>query len=166
MNTYYTRIKELIKIHIITLSKILSRFIDTEGAQDFSLNSSGIASVALSGSALATFTGNAGCSDHGYYATITENIFNQDEWDGVVSIAVANGNIELGSGELETLKVYKLFNNGTQPALIDNTKLTFTGSMGITITTSGTVSATQSGTIEIVATDRPNLTTGAVVTFE
>lgn len=137
-----------------------------EGAQDFSLTSSGIASVALSGSALATFTGNAGCSDHGYYAIITEHIYNQGEWDNVTALAVANGNIELGAGETQVLQVYKMFNNGTQPALVDNSKLTFTGSTGVTITTAGVVSATQSGTIEIVASTQPTLTTGAIVSFE
>lgn len=136
-----------------------------EGAQDFSLTSSGIASVALSGSALATFSGNASCSDHGYYAIITENIFNQGEWDNVNALAVANGDIELGTGESVVLQVYKLFNNGTQPSIVDNSKLTFSPSSGITVTAEGKVTATQSGTIEIIATDKSTLTTGAIVTF-
>lgn len=136
-----------------------------EGAQDFSLSSSGIASVALSGSALATFTGNVGCSDHGYYAVITENIFNQGEWDSVTALVVANGNIELKGSETSVLQVYKMFNNGTQPALVDNSKLTFTASSGVTVTTAGVVSATADGTIEIVASDKPTLTTGAIVDY-
>lgn len=138
-----------------------------EGAQDISLSSSGIASVALSGSALATFSGNAGCSDHGYYAIITENVFNLGEFDNVTSLVVANANIELNVSETQTLQVYKLYNNGTQPTLIDNTKLTFTATGNATVSADGVVSAgSQTGvtTIEIVATDSPTLTTACVVT--
>lgn len=138
-----------------------------EGAQDLSLTSSGIASVALSGSALATFTGNASCSDHGYYAVITENIYNQGEWDNVTSIVVANGNIELEASETQTIQVYKLFNNGTQPALVDNSKLTFTATGdSATVNTSGVITAVSSGvtTVEVVATDDTSLTTACVVT--
>lgn len=140
-----------------------------EGAQDFSLTSSGIASVALSGSALATFTGNAGCSDHGYYAIITENIFNQSEWDNVISLVVANGNMEFSAtAETKKIQVYKLFNNGTQPALVDNAKLTFTVNGSSVSCDDGIVTAIAEGTstIEIVATDAPTLTTACVATVE
>lgn len=137
-----------------------------EGAQDFSLSASGIASVSISGSALATFTGNVGCSDHGYYAVITEDIFGRSEWDDVSTIVVANADMELASGESATLQVYKMYTNGTLPTLVDNTKLTFVGSSGVTVTSGGVVTATQSGTIDITVTDPSvKLSTGAVVTL-
>lgn len=140
-----------------------------EGAQDISLTSSGIASVALSGSALATFTGNAGCSDHGYYAIITENIFNLGEFDNVKDIVVANANIELATGESQTLQVYKMYNNGTQPTLVDNTKLTFTATGNATVSTDGVVSAGSIAgvtTVEVVVTEKPELTSACVVNVE
>lgn len=140
-----------------------------EGAQDFSLTSSGIASVALSGSALATFSGNAGCSDHGYYAIITENIFGQSEWANVSALVVANGNIDLAVDEKATLQVYKMFNNGTQPALVDNADLTFTVVSGTDTyieVEDGVVTAKAEGkdVVEITVTDPAiSLTTACAV---
>lgn len=138
-----------------------------EGSQDLSLTSSGIASVSLSGTALATFTGNVGCSDHGYYAVITERIYGQDELANVSALVVAGGNIELGHNETQTIKVYKMYSDGTQPSLIDNTKLTFTASgTSATVDNNGVVTAkTTDGvtTIEIVAKGKTTLTTACVV---
>lgn len=138
-----------------------------EGSQDLSLTSSGIASVSLSGTALATFTGNVGCSDHGYYAIITERIYGQDEFANVDNLVVAGGNIELGHNETQTIKIYKMYNDGTQPSLVDNTKLTFTASGTSAIVDNNGVitSKTTDGitTIEIVAKGKPTLTTACVV---
>lgn len=138
-----------------------------EGAQDLSLSSSGIASVALSGSALATFGNSTSCSDTGYYATITENIFDQGEWDNVTYLAVADGNVELSVSGTSTLKIYKIFSDGTQPSPVDNTLLTFTSATPATATVSsaGVITGVAAGTttIEIVATGKPTLNTGAVV---
>lgn len=138
-----------------------------EGAQDLALTSSGIASVALSGSALATFSGNVGCSDHGYYATITEEITGASEFDNVIALAVADGDIDLVVGEKETLKVYKIYSDGTQPSLIDNSKLTITSEIqGTATVANGVVTAVHSGksVLTIVATDKTTLSTSAVVT--
>lgn len=138
-----------------------------EGSQDLSLTSSGIASVSLSGTALATFTGNVGCSDHGYYAVITERIYGQDEFANVSALVVAGGNIELGHNEKHTIKVYKMYNDGTQPSLVDNSKLTFTAKgTSAKVDTDGVITAqTTDGvtTIEIVAKDKTSLTTACVV---
>lgn len=138
-----------------------------EGAQDLSLSSSGIASVALSGTALATFGDSTSCSDTGYYATITENIFDQGEWDNVSYLAVADGNVELNVSKTSALQIYKIFSDGTQPSPVNNSLLTFTSATPATATVSsaGVVTGVAAGTttIEIVATGKPTLNTGAVV---
>lgn len=138
-----------------------------EGSQDLSLSASGIASVSISGSALATFTGNVGCSDHGYYAVITEHIYGQDEFANVSAIVVSGSNIELGHNESKTIQVYKMYSDGTQPSLVDNTKLTFTTSgSSATVNANGVVtSKTTDGitTIEIVVKDKTSLTASCVV---
>lgn len=138
-----------------------------DGAQDLSVTSSGSASASLSGSAIAGFTGNVGCSDHGFYATITERIYGQDELANVSALVVAGGNIELSHNETQTIKVYKMYSDGTQPSLIDNTKLTFTASgTSATVDNNGVVTAkTTDGvtTIEIVAKGKTALTTACVV---
>lgn len=138
-----------------------------EGSQDLSLSASGIASVSISGSALATFTGNVGCSDHGYYAVITEHIYGQDEFANVSAIVVSGSNIELGHNETKTIQVYKMYSDGTQPSLVDNTKLTFTASgSSATVDANGIVTAkTTDGvtTIEIVVKDKTSLTASCVV---
>ena len=138
-----------------------------EGSQDLSLTSSGIASVSLSGTALATFTGNVGCSDHGYYAVITERIYGQDEFANVSALVVSGGNIELSHNEKHTIKVYKMYSDGTQPSLIDNSKLTFTTSgTSAKVNTDGVITAQTSDgitTIEIVAKDKTSLTTACIV---
>lgn len=138
-----------------------------EGSQDLSLSASGIASVSISGSALATFTGNIGCSDHGYYAVITEHIFGQDEFANVSAIVVSGSNIELGHGEKKTIEVYKMYSDGTQPSLVDNTKLTFTKTgTSASVDANGVVTASSTDgvtTIEIVVKDKTSLTASCVV---
>lgn len=137
-----------------------------EGAQDLSLTSSGIADISLSGSALATFDGEASCDNDGYYATITERKLNAGEWDNVAALAVADGNVEIAVNETSTLRIYKIFNNGTQPSLVDNSKLTFTSAAPATATVdeTGTVKGIAQGitTVEIVAKGA-TLNTGAVI---
>ena len=137
-----------------------------EGAQDLSLTSSGIADISLRGSALATFDGEASCDNDGYYATITERELNAGEWDNVAALAVADGNVELKVNETSTLRIYKIFNNGTQPSLVDNSKLTFTSAAPATATVdeTGLVKGIAEGTttVEIVAKGA-TLNTGAVV---
>ena len=140
-----------------------------EGAQDIGLTSSGIGTVALSGSALATFGGNSGCSDHGYYAVITENIYGADEFANVSRIVIGDSNIELSVADTQTIDVYAMYNDGTQPKLLDNSKLTFTSGTTGTATVganTGIVTAVASGTsnIEVVVTSKPALTANCLVT--
>lgn len=139
-----------------------------EGAQDLGLTSSGIATVSLSGSALATFSGGSSCSDHGYYATITEDIFGLDEFSRVETIVVANSDIDLSVPQAEKIEVYAMYSDGTVPRLLDNSKLTFTSETAGTATVeanTGIVTAVATGTsvISVVVTNRQSLEAKAVV---
>lgn len=141
-----------------------------EGAQELSLSSGGIANASLSGSALSTFTGNGGCTDNGYYAIISENIYGRSAFDNVTSLAVADSDIELAPQETELLKVYAIYSDGTVPSVIDNSMLTFTSGNEeyAIVTEAGLVTAQADGVtnIEIVATENPSLSAYAVVTVE
>ena len=139
------------------------------GSQDLALTSSGAATTALSGNALATFTGNQNCDDEGYYANLKQVIFNKDEFDDVTSIAIANGNIELQQLETATLEVYAIYNGITAPKRIDNSKLTFSVTSGTSaqVGNDGKVTAQSSDgitTVEVVVKTVPELTTTCVVT--
>ena len=139
-----------------------------EGSQDLSLTSSGISTASLSGSALATFSGNGGCTDTGYYAVLSEVIYGKSTWDNVVSIAVVDSDIDLSASETQKLRVLAIYSDGTIPSEVDNALLTFTsGSDSVaTVDATGLVTAASVGTtnIEVVATGKPALSAYAVVT--
>ena len=139
-----------------------------EGSQELSLTSGGISTASLSGSAIATFSGKGGCSDSGHYAIITEVIYGKSALDNVVSLAVADSDIDLAVAETQLIKVYAIYSDGTNPSIIDNSLLTFvSGSDAIaTVTDGGLVTAASIGTtnIEISANDKPSLSAYAVVT--
>ena len=139
-----------------------------EGAQELSLTSGGFASATLNGSALITYSGNTGCSDAGYYAIVNEIIYGKGVWDNVVSLAVADSDVDLGATDSQKLVVYAIYSDGTVPKIVDNSLLTFTsGDENIaTVNASGVVSAVAEGTvnIEIVATGKTSLSAYAVVT--
>ena len=138
------------------------------GAQELSLSSSGAATTALSGSALATYTGNEGCSDDGYYAILKQIIYNKDEFADVKAIVIADSDIDLEADETQTLEVYALYSGVKAPRLIEASKLTFTSSADAvaTVDESGVVTAVAVGSanIEVVVTDKPALNAMAVVT--
>lgn len=122
----------------------------------------------LNGSALATFTSDAGCENNGYYAVISEIIYGKSPVDNIVAIAIENSDIDLASAETATLVVYGIYNDGTTPTVIDNSLLTFTSSSQsvATVSTSGVITAVASGetVIEAVITDKPTISANAVVT--
>lgn len=137
------------------------------GAQELSLSSSGAATTALSGSALASYTGNEGCDDDGYYAILKQVIYNKDEFADVKAIVIADSDIDLTEGETQTLEVYALYSGVKAPRLIEASKLTFTSSSSSVATVSnGVVSAVAEGSanIEVVVTEKPELNAMAVVT--
>lgn len=136
------------------------------GAQELSLTSSGAATTALSGNALATFTGDEGCDGDGYYAKLKQIVFNKDEFADAKAIVIADSDIELKSGETQTIQVYALYNGTVAPKLIDNSKITFThDGSSATVDTSGVVTASGSGntTIEAVVKSKTSLVAKAVV---
>ena len=136
------------------------------GSEEFSLSSSGTATSALSGNALATYDGSEGCDGDGYYAKLKKIVFNKDEFADVKSIVIADSNIELASGETQTIEVYAMYGGAVAPKLLNNSKLTFTASgSSATVDTSGKVTASASGTstIEVVVTSKNTLSAKAVV---
>ena len=140
-----------------------------EGAQELSLTSGGISTASLNGSALSTFSGNGGCSDGGFYAIVTEVLYGKSVFDNVVSLAVADSDIDLTVGETQAIKVYAIYSDGTIPSIVDNALLTFTSSDDTIalVDANGVVTAqaTGSANIEIVATDFPSLSAYAVATI-
>ena len=139
-----------------------------EGAQELALTSGGISSASLSGSALATFSGNGGCSDNGYYAIITELIYGKGTWDNVVSLAVADSDIDLKENETQAIKVYAIYSDGTTPTVVDNSLLTFASDSDTiaTVDDNGLVTAQSVGStnISVIATTKSALSAYAVVT--
>lgn len=138
------------------------------GAQDLSLTSGGIATSSLTGDALATFTGAKGCSDKGYYAEISENIFNKDQFENVTNIVVDDSDIDLKAGETQKISVYAMYSDGTNPTLIDPSLLTYAVRDGESIArvANGVVTAVAEGTavIDISVTTKDSLSATAVAT--
>ena len=139
------------------------------GTQELSLSSSGAATTALSGSALATYTGQEGCSDSGYYAILKQIIVGKDEWADVKAIVIADSDIDLAPDETQTLEVYALYSGVKAPRLIENSKLTFTSSADTYAEVgahTGVVTAKADGTatIEVVVTGHADLNAMCVVT--
>ena len=141
------------------------------GAQELSLSSSGAATTALSGSALASYTGQEGCDADGYYAILKQIVYNKDEWADVKAIVIADSDIDLAPAETQTLEVYALYSGVKAPRLLDNSKLTFTSSDDSYAEVgahTGVVTAVADGTatIEVVVTDHSDFNAKAVVTVE
>ena len=138
------------------------------GAQELSLSSSGAATTALSGSALATYTGQEGCSDAGYYAILKQIVYNKDEFADVKAIVIADSDIDLIVDETQTLEVYALYSGVKAPRLLEASKLTFTSSDDTTaeVDSTGLVTAKAVGSanIEVVVTGHSDLNAMAVVT--
>lgn len=139
-----------------------------DGAQQLSLTSSGVATSSLSGSALATFTGNDGCDADGYYAKLKQIIFNKDEFDSVKAIVIADSALDLKVGETQKLEVYALYGGNVASKLLDNSKLTFVSSADTyaDVDTTGLVTAVAEGsaTISVNVTTKPELEAKAVAT--
>ena len=122
----------------------------------------------MKGRALA-YTSASGCGNKSIYATITEVIYNKDEFANVVDIAIANADVELAVGETSTLKVYAIYNDGTASKLIDNSKLTFVSdTTGVATVGShtGLVTGVSAGnsTISATITTKTSVSTVAVAT--
>lgn len=142
------------------------------GNVELSLTSSGAATSNLSGSALASYT-TANCEDMGQYAKVKENIFEANWYDDLEALAVDDADITLVNSGTTTLKVIGIYRNGGNifTGNIDNAKLTFTSADTDVATVgahTGVVTAAASGTgsadIEIVVTDKTDVTAHASIT--
>lgn len=141
-----------------TLEVKIPRFLP-DPAVDLSLTSSGVSTVAFSGTALPYKQG-AGCqNDGGNYAIFTEIIDGASWTDGLSALAVDNADVQLDNGASTTLQVWGVYggasNVSTKP--IDNAKLTFTSDKDsvATVSQAGLVEAKGTGTaqIKVVATE-------------
>lgn len=139
------------------------------GAQNLALTSSGASTTALSGSALASYTGSEGCNSDGYYGIVKQVTYNKDEFADVKAIVIADSDIDLAVGDTQTVEVYALYSGVKAPRLLDNSKLTFTSSASTIASVgahTGLVSGLEAGsaTIEVVVTDHTNLNAMCVAT--
>ena len=138
-----------------------------DGAIALSTTASSAVGFDIKGKALAS-NSSAGCSNKSIYATITEVIYGKDEFANVVDLAIANGDVDLTVGGTSTLKVYKIYNDGTSASVVDNSKLTFVSSVPAkaTVSSTGVVTGVSAGTSTISATitTKTSVSTVAVAT--
>lgn len=95
-----------------------------DGNQNLSLTSSGAATTSLSGSATAVMSTDS-CEDKPYYATITQEIFNQVWQDSVIALAIENSDITMGADDSVTLSVRAVFGGNIASQRKDNSNFTF-----------------------------------------
>lgn len=129
------------------------------GNQDLTLSASSAATMSLEGMALAVLDG-ATCEEDGYYGTMTEEIYGADWRDSVIALACVNSDIELGTGESETLDMRVVYGGGVASQKKDNSNFTFfTESSKATVDVNGVVKGVSSGTttIEVTLIDATNV---------
>ena len=117
-----------------------------DGSQNLALSASGAATTNLSGSALAVDSPNS-CEEDPYYGTMTEEIFGASWQDNVIALAPADGDIELSTGETQTLGIYAVFGGSSASQLKANSNFTFTVDSGssATVSSDGVVTASSNG---------------------
>lgn len=122
-----------------------------DGNQNLSLTSSGAATTSLSGSALAMSDPNS-CDEDAYYGTMTEEIFGETWQESVIALAVADADLELGTGETSTLSVYAVFGGAMASAKKDNSNFTFTVQSGTsaTVSSDGVVTASSTTGVTVI----------------
>lgn len=138
------------------------------GAQEITMNMTGVSSTSLSGSALAT-ANTASCEGEGYYAEILEIIEGANWYDGLIGLVVADADFTLTTEDTRTLLVKGIYENAV-PKTIANDKLTFTSTTAATATVgehTGIVTPVAEGTttITINVTDKPEIEAVAYCTI-
>ena len=127
-----------------------------------------MASTSLSGSALANYSGADSCSTAGYYAIITEHIFDRGAYDYVKAIAIEDSDVDLEVSGTQRLVVWALYSDGTAPSIVPASELTFTSDDDTyaTVDINGVVTGVASGStnIEAVVTAKTSLIATARVT--
>lgn len=94
------------------------------GEQNLAWAATSAATVSLNGTALA-YSDGASCEEDPVYGTMTQEIFGAKWQDDVKAIAIKNADIEMKTGESETLQVYAVFGGSTASRLMDNSNFTF-----------------------------------------
>lgn len=94
-------------------------------SQDLTLNATSSAPTQLSGTAF-RYTSGTGCTNEATYGSMTEQIFGAKWQDNVQLIAPENGDVEIGTGEKETLIMRVVYGNNVASQRKDNSNFTFT----------------------------------------
>lgn len=95
-----------------------------DGSQDLSLTATSVATVSLSGQALAVLDG-ATCEDDPYYGTMTQEIFGAKWQDDVIALAAEDSDIDMAQNDTETAVIRAVFGKGMASQRKDNENFTF-----------------------------------------
>ena len=128
-------------------------------SQDLTLNATSSAPTQLSGTAF-RYTSGEGCEAEATYGSMTEQIFGAKWQDNVQLIAPENGDVEIGTGEKETLIMRVVYGNNVASQRKDNSNFTFTVLEGnSTVDNNGEITGGASGktVIGITLTSYPNV---------
>lgn len=129
-------------------------------SQDLTLNATSSAPTQLSGTAF-RYSTNDTCNGEAIYGTMTEQVFAAKWQDNVALLAIEEGDIELVTGEKQTIVVRVVYANGAQSQRKDNSNFTFTVLSGdSTVDTKGVVTAAASAgnsVIGVSLTGYPNV---------
>lgn len=148
------------EIHVVLLNDLYNADINTNSAaskvgrlitdiprlsldpsQDLTLNATSSAPTQLTGTAL-RYTSSESCEAAAIYGTMTEQVYGAKWQDSVQFIAPENGDIELSTGETETLVMRVVYGGSVASQRKDNSNFTFTVLEGdSTVSTSGVVTA-------------------------
>ena len=110
-------------------------------SQDLTLNATSSAPTQLTGTAL-RYVASEGCTADASYGTMTEQIYGAKWQDSVKFIAPENGDIDLSTGETETLIMRVIYGGSVASQRKDNSNFTFTVLEGDSnVSASGVVTA-------------------------
>lgn len=148
------------ELHVVLLNDLYNADINTNSAaskvgrlitdiprlsldpsQDLTLNATSSAPTQLTGTAL-RYTSSESCESTAVYGTMTEQIYGAKWQDSVKFIAPENGDIDLSTGETETLIMRVIYGGSVASQRKDNSNFTFTVLEGDSnVSTSGVVTA-------------------------
>lgn len=138
-----------------------------DGNQDLNLTATSPATVSLAGNALGVESGDS-CEEDPYYGTMTEEVFGATWQENVVGLAIENADLELNSGDTETLIVRAVYGGAVSSNRQPNSNFTFAVESGssATVNDAGLVTASGSGetVISVALTGRPEIVAYAQVT--
>lgn len=143
------------------------------GNMDLTLNMTGASQTPLSGQALATVDGSAGCESSGYYSKIRQVYFDTIWQDNVQGLGfVPNDEIEVAVGSTASTSIFATFKTNTAAKKVDPTELTYTvADSAIATVTNGIVTGVSAGTTTVTVGIKPvgsktypDITTQATIT--